>query len=207
MTICSSSSFLTSRSPSSAICRKHLGGALVGGRLGEAPALLDPPAHLGYQFRIFHRPQMGRRVRFCNACQSAFWEKSASVRRRSAPRDKARPRTPGRRPSRRKSARRPRPAPAVRSPRRSRVDPPQQRAAAGHRDALVDDVGGDFGRRLLQRGPDRVDDLADRLGDRLGDFGLAILISLRHAPRDVAAAQVTRSAAPSGAAGAVRSPS
>src|SRR5258705_41920 len=51
----------------------------------------------------------------------------------------------------------------------------QQRAAAGQHDALVDDVGGELGRGVLERDLDRLDDGADRLGQALGDLALSAL--------------------------------
>ena len=48
----------------------------------------------------------------------------------------------------------------------------EQRAAAGQHDALVDDVGGQFRRGVLQRDLDRLDDRADRFGQAFGDLAL-----------------------------------
>ena len=52
------------------------------------------------------------------------------------------------------------------------VEIAEQRAAAGQHDALVDDVGGELRRRVLERDLDRLDDGADRLGQALGDLPL-----------------------------------
>ncbi len=46
------------------------------------------------------------------------------------------------------------------------VEPPDQRAAAGEQNPVARDVGGQLGRRLLQRVADRLQDLAQRTGDR-----------------------------------------
>ena len=46
----------------------------------------------------------------------------------------------------------------------------EQRAAAGEDDALVDDVGRELGRRLLEREEHGLDDGVDRLGERLADL-------------------------------------
>ena len=46
----------------------------------------------------------------------------------------------------------------------------EQRAAAGEHDALVDDVGGELGRRLLEREEHGLDDGVDRLAERLADL-------------------------------------
>src|SRR3990172_7007961 len=50
------------------------------------------------------------------------------------------------------------------------VDVPQQRAAAGHDHALVDDVRGQLRRGLLQDAPDRGDELLERHLDGLHDL-------------------------------------
>src|SRR5690606_23857321 len=47
------------------------------------------------------------------------------------------------------------------------VEAAQLGAAAGHHDALVHEIGGQFRRRLLQGAADRFDDGVDRLGQRL----------------------------------------
>ena len=52
------------------------------------------------------------------------------------------------------------------------VEIAEQRAAAGQHDALVDDVGGEFRRGVLERHLHRLDDRADRLGQALGDLPL-----------------------------------
>src|SRR3546814_3371309 len=49
------------------------------------------------------------------------------------------------------------------------VETLQQRAAAGEDDALVDDVGGQLRRGILERDADALDDRADRLRKRFGD--------------------------------------
>src|SRR4029079_7769618 len=46
------------------------------------------------------------------------------------------------------------------------LDTGQERSAAGQDDAAVHDVGGELGRRLVQRGLDRVEDLTDGLVER-----------------------------------------
>ena len=58
----------------------------------------------------------------------------------------------------------------------------QQRAAAGQHDALVDDVGRQFRRRVLERNLDRLDDGADRLGQCLGDLPFGDRRVLRGTP-------------------------
>ena len=68
----------------------------------------------------------------------------------------------------------------------------QQRPAAGHRDALVDDVGGDFRLRVLERGADDLDDLVDGFAQRVGDLRLGELDLAGHAAADVAAADQCR---------------
>jgi hypothetical protein len=67
------------------------------------------------------------------------------------------------------------------------VEIAEQRAAAGEHDALVDDVGGQFRRGVLERDLDRLDDGADRLGQALGDLPLADDELLGHAVHQVAA--------------------
>ena len=49
---------------------------------------------------------------------------------------------------------------------------PSSAPPPGQHDALVDDVGGQLGRGVLERDLDRLDDRADRLGQRLGDLAL-----------------------------------
>ena len=46
----------------------------------------------------------------------------------------------------------------------------QQRAAAGEQDALLGDVGGQLGRRLLERRVDGGEDVGERPGDRAADL-------------------------------------
>src|SRR5713226_523892 len=46
------------------------------------------------------------------------------------------------------------------------VQPRQERASSGEDDAAVHDVGGELGRRLVERRLDRLDDLGDRLVER-----------------------------------------
>jgi hypothetical protein len=70
------------------------------------------------------------------------------------------------------------------------VEPLQQRAAAGQDDALVDDVGGELGRGILERDPDALDDRPDRLAQRLGDLALVDRDLLGHAVDEVAALDV-----------------
>lgn len=48
----------------------------------------------------------------------------------------------------------------------------QQRTATGQHDTLVDDIGGQFGRRMLKGDLDRLDNGADRLGQAFGDLAL-----------------------------------
>ena len=50
---------------------------------------------------------------------------------------------------------------------KQRVEVLEQRAAAGEHDAPVDDVGGQLGRRPLERHLHRLDDAVHRLGQRL----------------------------------------
>src|SRR4051794_19067467 len=50
------------------------------------------------------------------------------------------------------------------------VEAANQRPAAGHHDAAIDDVAGQLGRRDLEGAADGVDDLLDRLLDRLADL-------------------------------------
>src|SRR5690606_9355402 len=56
-------------------------------------------------------------------------------------------------------------------PRNDRVDPVEKRTAAGHDDALIEDVRRDFGRRALERATDRGNDLCYRSTERLGEVG------------------------------------
>ena len=57
----------------------------------------------------------------------------------------------------------------VLEPRRQTV---QQRAAAGDDDAALHDVGGEFGRGLVERDLDGVDDGRDRFLDRLANLAV-----------------------------------
>ena len=66
----------------------------------------------------------------------------------------------------------------------------QQRSAAGHGDALVDDVGGDFRLGVLERRADYFDDAVDGLDQGLGDLRLGEGDFARHALADVAPADV-----------------
>src|SRR6266849_4432898 len=61
------------------------------------------------------------------------------------------------------------------------VDIAEQRAAAGQHDPLVDDVGGEFGGRVLERHLNGLDDRADRFGQALGNLTLADHDLLWHA--------------------------
>src|SRR5690242_1870153 len=67
------------------------------------------------------------------------------------------------------------------------VEIAQKSAAARQHDALVDDVGGELRRRVLERDLDRLDDGADRLGETLGDLPLADDDLLGHAVHQIAA--------------------
>src|SRR5437868_1808360 len=53
------------------------------------------------------------------------------------------------------------------------IEVAQKGAAARQHDALVDDVGGELGRGMLERDLDRLDDGADGLGEALRDLALA----------------------------------
>src|SRR5260370_11216931 len=66
------------------------------------------------------------------------------------------------------------------------VEIAEQRAAAGQHDALVDDVGGEFGGRMLERHLDGLDDRADRFGEAFGYLALADHNFLWHAVHQVA---------------------
>src|SRR5476651_1412111 len=70
----------------------------------------------------------------------------------------------------------------------------QHGAAAGKHDALVDDVGGQFGGGVLQRDLHGLDDGADRLLQALGDLTLGDHQFLRHAVHQVAALDLHRAA-------------
>ena len=70
------------------------------------------------------------------------------------------------------------------------VDVAQQRAAAGHHNALFDNVRGKFRRRLFQRHLHTIDDLPDRVGNGFGNLGLGDGDFLRHAIHKVAAADL-----------------
>ena len=70
------------------------------------------------------------------------------------------------------------------------VEPGQERAAAGEHDAAVHDVGGELGRRLVERRLDRLDDLGDRLVERAPDLLGAEDDRLRQAGEHVAAAHL-----------------
>src|SRR5207248_7199190 len=50
------------------------------------------------------------------------------------------------------------------------VEPGDERAAAGEDDAAIHDVRRELGRRLVERGLDRLDDLRDRLVERAADL-------------------------------------
>ena len=50
------------------------------------------------------------------------------------------------------------------------VEAGQERAAAGEDDPAVHDVRGELGRRLVERGLDRLDDLRHGLVERAADF-------------------------------------
>src|SRR5690606_14259067 len=62
----------------------------------------------------------------------------------------------------------------------------QQRAAAGQGDALVGDVGAQFGGRLFQRDLDGRHDLVERIGERFQDFVGRHREAARHAFGQVA---------------------
>src|SRR5918994_614240 len=70
------------------------------------------------------------------------------------------------------------------------VEAVEQRTAAGQADALVHDVGGQLGRRLVERDLDGVDDGRDRLLDRLTDLVGRGDDRLRQAGHEVAAADL-----------------
>ena len=70
------------------------------------------------------------------------------------------------------------------------VEPVQQRAAAGEHDAAVHDVGGELGRRLVERRLDRVDDLRHRLLERVPHLLAREDHRLRQAGEHVAAAHL-----------------
>ncbi len=57
------------------------------------------------------------------------------------------------------------------------VEIAEQRTPAGQHDPLVDDIGGQLRRGVLERDLDRFDDGADRLGERLGDLALGEALS------------------------------
>src|SRR5690625_2617334 len=63
----------------------------------------------------------------------------------------------------------------------------EMRAAPGQHHAVVDDIGGEIGRRGLQRDHDGLDDLLHGLGQRFGDLALRDFLLLRHAVQKVAA--------------------
>ena len=89
-----------------------------------------------------------------------------------------------------------------------RVDVAQQRPAAGHGDAGIDDVGGDLRLGMLQRLAHRMDDPRHRLAQRPGDLGLGQLDLARHALFDVQALDDDgRAAAVGRGRGRCRSPS
>src|SRR5690349_1299315 len=62
----------------------------------------------------------------------------------------------------------------------------EQGAPAGQYDALVDDVGGEFGGGVLERDLDRLDDRAHRLGKAFGDLPFTDHDLLRHTVHQVA---------------------
>src|SRR5260370_15876871 len=66
------------------------------------------------------------------------------------------------------------------------VEIAEQRAAAGQHAPLVDDVGGEFRGRVLERYLDGLDDRADRFGQALGNLTLADHDFLWHAVHQVA---------------------
>ena len=69
------------------------------------------------------------------------------------------------------------------------VEPGQQRAAAGHDDALIHDVGDELRRRLLDRVLHGVDDLGDRRLDGLADLVGPDLDAARQTGQQVPAAE------------------
>src|SRR5690606_17437026 len=66
------------------------------------------------------------------------------------------------------------------------VEPLDQGAATGQHDALVDDVGGEFGRSVLEGDTDTLHDRADRFAQRFGDIGLVDRDFLGHTVDEVA---------------------
>src|SRR5258707_7086102 len=66
------------------------------------------------------------------------------------------------------------------------VEIAEQRAAAGQDNTLVDDVGGQFRRRVLEGDLDSLDNRADRLGEALRYLPLADDDLLRHTVHQVA---------------------
>ena len=58
----------------------------------------------------------------------------------------------------------------------------QEGAASGEDDALVDDVGRELGRRLLQRQEDGLDDRVRRLGQRFPDL-VGVTMTVLGTPR------------------------
>src|SRR5215468_1306776 len=63
----------------------------------------------------------------------------------------------------------------------------EQGTPASQHNALIDDVGGEFGRRVLERDLDGLDDRTDRFGEAFGDLPFADHNFLRHAVHQVAA--------------------
>ena len=86
----------------------------------------------------------------------------------------------------------PRSTPAGRSLRAGACRGSQQRAAAGDDDAAIDDVGGQLGRRALERDAHRVDDDVDGFGQRLANLFVGDGDRLRHAFDQVAALDLHR---------------
>ena len=76
--------------------------------------------------------------------------------------------------------------------RQQLVDVAQQRAAAGHDHALVDDVGRQLGRRLLEDRADRGDQLLEGLLDGLHHLGRGDRDRARQARDEVAATDLHR---------------
>src|SRR5215210_4835436 len=70
------------------------------------------------------------------------------------------------------------------------VEALQQRPAAGQHDALVANIGGEFGRSILECDADALDDGPDRLGQRFGDLALVDRDFLGNAVHQVATLDV-----------------
>src|SRR5580700_108341 len=72
------------------------------------------------------------------------------------------------------------------------VEAAQKRSSSGKNDAAIDDIRGEFRRRLLEYGFDRLDDRTDRFRERFTDLLARNLHGLREAVDQVAAANFHR---------------